>query len=101
MQEKIYCYIFDLHSGRLDDLKWEIWALINESWDSEKTLIVILIVLSLGGNELKMVEVKPKKKKLVEEGEEKKEEEKEDEEKKMKKKRKIKNKKKMKKLNLN
>ena len=94
MREKMDCYIFDLHSGRLDDLKWAVWALTNEPLDSEKTLIVISSVLSWGGNEPKMVEVKPKKKKPVEEGEEppqegeekeeeeKEEEEKEDEEKK-------------------
>ena len=88
MREKMDCYIFDLHSGRLDDLKWAVQALINEPLDSEKTLIVISSVLSWGGNEPKMMEVKPKKKKPVEEGEEppqegeeKEEEEKEDEEK--------------------
>ena len=84
MREKMDCYIFDLHSGRLDDLKWAVWALTNEPLDSEKTLIVISSVLSWGGNEPKMVEVKPKKKKPVEEGEEPKEneeEEKEEEEK--------------------
>jgi hypothetical protein len=89
MREKMDCYIFDLHSGRLDDLKWAVWALTNEPLDSEKTLIVISSVLSWGGSEPKMVEVKPKKKKPVEEGgeeppqegEEKEEEEKEDEEK--------------------
>ena len=91
MREKMDCFIFDLHSGRLDDLKWAVWALTNEPLDSEKTLIVISSVLSWGGNEPKMVEVKPKKKKVVEEGEEepkeenneeeeKEEEEKEDEE---------------------
>ena len=94
MREKMDCYVFDLHSGRLDDLKWAVWALTNEPLDSEKTLIVISSVLSWGGNEPKMVEVKPKKKKPIEEGEEppqegeekeeeeKEEEEKEDEEKK-------------------
>ena len=56
-------YIFDLQSGRLDDLKWYVWALTNEPLDSEKTLIIISSVLSLGGNEPKMIEVKPKKKK--------------------------------------
>ena len=93
MREKMDCYIFDLHSGRLDDLKWAVWALTNEPLDSEKTLIVISSVLSWGGNEPKMIEVKPKKKKPMEEGEgeepkeenneeeEKEEEEKEDEEK--------------------
>ena len=88
MREKMDCYIFDLHSGRLDDLKWAVWALTNEPLDSEKTLIVISSVLSWGGTEPKMMEVKPKKKKTVEEGEEppqegeeKEEEEKEDEEK--------------------
>ena len=85
MREKMDCYIFDLHSGRLDDLKWAVWALTNEPLDSEKTLIVISSVLSWGGNEPKMVEVKPKKKKVVEEGEEvpkeNEEEEKEEEEK--------------------
>ena len=88
MREKMDCYIFDLHSGRLDDLKWAVWALTNEPLDSEKTLIVISSVLSWGGTEPKMMEVKPKKKKPVEEGEEppqegeeKEEEEKEDEEK--------------------
>ena len=94
MREKMDCYVFDLHSGRLDDLKWAVSALTNEPLDSEKTLIVISSVLSWGGNEPKMVEVKPKKKKPIEEGEEapqegeekeeeeKEEEEKEDEEKK-------------------
>ncbi len=88
MREKMDCYIFDLHSGRLDDLKWAVWALTNEPLDSEKTLIVISSVLSWGGTEPKMMELKPKKKKPVEEGEEppqegeeKEEEEKEDEEK--------------------
>ena len=70
MREKMDCYIYDLHSGRLDDLKWAVWALTNEPLDSEKTLIVISSVLSWGGNEHKMKEVKPKKKKVVEEGEE-------------------------------
>ena len=81
MREKMDCYIFDLHSGRLDDLKWAVWALTNEPLDSEKTLIVISSVLSWGGNEPKMVEVKPKKKKPLEEGEEPKEENNEEEEK--------------------
>ena len=81
MREKMDCYIFDLHSGRLDDLKWAVWALTNEPLDSEKTLIVISSVLSWGGNEPKMIEVKPKKKKSVEEGEEPKEENNEEEEK--------------------
>lgn len=85
MREKMDLYIFDLHSGRLDDLKWAVSALIDEPLDSEKTLIVISSVLSWGGNEHKMVEVKPKKKKVVEEGEEEEakeegEEEKEEEE---------------------
>ena len=70
MREKMDCYIYDLHSGRLDDLKWAVKALTNEPLDSEKTLIVISSVLSWGGNEHKMIEVKPKKKKKVEEGEE-------------------------------
>ena len=81
MREKMDCYIFDLHSGRLDDLKWAVWALTNEPLDSEKTLIVISSVLSWGGNEPKMVEVKPKKKKPVEEGEEEPKENNEEEEK--------------------
>ena len=34
MREKMDCYIFDLHSGRLDDLKWAVWALTNEPLDS-------------------------------------------------------------------
>ena len=85
MREKMDLYIFDLHSGRLDDLKWAVSALIDEPLDSEKTLIVISSVLSWGGNEHKMIEVKPKKKKVVEEGEEEEakeegEEEKEEEE---------------------
>ena len=37
MREKMDCYIYDLHSGRLDDLKWAVWALTNEPLDSEKT----------------------------------------------------------------
>ena len=81
MREKMDCYIFDLHSGRLDDLKWAVWALTNEPLDSEKTLIVISSVLSWGGNEPKMVEVKPKKKKVLEEGEEEPKENNEEEEK--------------------
>ena len=106
MREKMDCYIFDLHSGRLDDLKWAVWALTNEPLDSEKTLIVISSVLSWGGNEPKMVEVKPKKKKPVEEGEEPPQEgEEKKKRKKMKKKRKKKKRKKKrkkrKKLNLN
>ena len=88
MREKMDCYIFDLHSGRLDDLKWAVWALTNEPLDSEKTLIVISSVLSWGGNEPKMVEVKPKKKKPVEEGEGGEEEPKENEEEEKKEKRK-------------
>ena len=85
MREKMDLYIFDLHSGRLDDLKWAVNALIDEPLDSEKTLIVISSVLSWGGNEHKMIEVKPKKKKVLEEGEEEEpkeegEEEKEEEE---------------------
>lgn len=70
MREKMDCYIYDLHSGRLDDLKWAVKALTNEPLDSEKTLIVISSVLSWGGNEHKMIEVKPKKKKKIEDGEE-------------------------------
>ena len=70
MREKMDTFIFDLHSGRLDDLKWAVWALTNEPLESEKTLIVISSVLSWGGNEHKMIEVKEKKKKPKEEGEE-------------------------------
>ena len=45
--EKMDCFIYDLHSGKIDDLKWAINALTNEPLDSEKTLIVISSVLSL------------------------------------------------------
>ena len=83
MREKMDTFIFDLHSGRLDDLKWAVWALTNEPLESEKTLIVISSVLSWGGNEHKMIEVKEIKKNIykkekkeeIEEEEEKEEEE--------------------------
>ena len=48
--------------ANIDDLKWEVWTLINEDLDSEKTLIVIQEI-SRGGNEHKMKEVKQKKNK--------------------------------------
>ena len=65
MREKMDCYIFDLHSGRLDDLKWAVWALTNEPLDSEKTLIVISSVLSWGGNEpMKKKRKKKKRRKM-------------------------------------
>ena len=38
MKEKMDCYIFYLHSERLDDLKWAIWALTNEPLDIKKKL---------------------------------------------------------------
>ena len=53
-------------------IKWEVWALINEPLDSEKTLIIFQEIC-WGGDEHKMKKIKQKEKNVAEEREEKKE----------------------------
>ena len=49
-------FIYDLHSGRLDDLEFGIRALTKAPLESEKTVIVITSVLSWGKTPPKIVE---------------------------------------------
>lgn len=49
-------FIYDLHSGRLDDLEFAIRALTKSPLESEKVIIVITSVLSWGCTPPKMVE---------------------------------------------
>ena len=56
MLEKMDTFIFDLHSGRLDDLELAIRALTKAPLESEKTVIVITSVLSWGMTPPKIVE---------------------------------------------
>jgi hypothetical protein len=62
MKERIDNFVYDLHTGRLDDLEFAIKALTKEPLDTPKTLIVITSVLSWAGNEHKIVEDKPEPK---------------------------------------
>lgn len=64
MLERMDSYVFDLHSGRLDDLMTTVAALTKEPLESEKTLIVISSILAWGNTPPKMVIDKPKKKKV-------------------------------------
>ena len=59
MLEKFDILIFDMHSGRLDDLKMSIKALTKTPLEKEKIVIMISSVLSWAGTEHKMVEDKP------------------------------------------
>src|SRR5690349_9160769 len=61
MLDKIDYFIYDLHSGKLDDLEWGIKALTKTPLDSEKVVIVISSVLAWGANPHNMVEDKPVK----------------------------------------
>lgn len=56
MLEKMDTFIFDLHSGRLDDLEFGIKALTKAPLESEKIVIVISSVLSWGQTSPKIVE---------------------------------------------
>lgn len=49
-------FIYDMHSGRLDDLEFGIKALIKAPLESEKTVIVITSVLSWGLTPPKIIE---------------------------------------------
>jgi hypothetical protein len=56
MLERMDTFIYDLHSGRLDDLEFGIKALTRSPLESEKTVIVITSVLSWGETEQKLIE---------------------------------------------
>lgn len=56
MLEKMDTFIYDLHSGRLDDLEFGIKALTKAPLESEKTVIVITSVLSWGNTGHKLIE---------------------------------------------
>lgn len=56
MLEKMDTFIYDLHSGRLDDLEFGIKSLTRAPLESEKTVIVITSILSWGDTEHKLVE---------------------------------------------
>jgi hypothetical protein len=56
MLENMDCYVYDMHTGRLDDLQFAIKALTRDPLDSEKTLVVISSVLAWAKNPHKMVE---------------------------------------------
>ena len=62
MLEKVDTFIYDLHSGRLDDLEFGIKALTKSPLESEKTVIVISSVLAWGCTPPKMVEDIPEPK---------------------------------------
>lgn len=59
--EKFDVMIYDMHSGRLADLKQCIKALTKAPLEKEKIVIMISSILSWGKTEPKMVEEKPKK----------------------------------------
>lgn len=59
--EKFDVMIYDMHSGRLSDLKQCIKALTKAPLEKEKIVIMISSILSWGKTEHKMVEEKPKK----------------------------------------
>jgi hypothetical protein len=59
MLEQMDCFVYDMHTGRLDDLQFAIKALTREPLDGEKTLIVVSSVLAWAKNAAKMVEDKP------------------------------------------
>jgi len=56
MLEKMDTYIYDLHSGRFDDLEFAIKALTKTPLETEKIVIVITSVLTWGMTPPKMVE---------------------------------------------
>lgn len=60
--DKFDVMIYDMHSGRLDDIKQCINALTKAPLEKEKTVIMLSSVLSWGKTPPKMVEDKPKKK---------------------------------------
>ena len=62
MIERMDCFIYDMNSGRLDDLEFAVKSLTKDPLESEKTLIVISSVLEWAGNEHKIVEDKPEPK---------------------------------------
>jgi hypothetical protein len=59
MLDSIDYFIYDLHSGKLEDLEWGIKALMKEPLPGEKVVIVVSSVLSWAGNPHVMVEDKP------------------------------------------
>jgi hypothetical protein len=56
MLERMDTFIYDLHSGRLDDLEFGIKALTRAPLETEKTVVVITSILSWGETEYKLVE---------------------------------------------
>lgn len=60
--DKFDIMIYDMHSGRLEDLKQAIKALTKAPLEKEKTVIMLSSVLSWGNTPPKMVEDKQKKK---------------------------------------
>lgn len=61
MLEKFDVMVYDMHSGRLEDLKQSIKALTKAPLEKEKIIIMISSILSWGKTEHKIVEDKPKK----------------------------------------
>lgn len=59
MTERFDYLIYDLHSGRLDDLEFGIKGLLKKPLEQEKTLIVISSVLGWALTPHKIVEDKP------------------------------------------
>lgn len=59
MLEKFDYFIYDMHSGRLEDLKFCIKALTKTPLNQKKTVIMLSSVLSWANTEHKMVEDKP------------------------------------------
>ena len=56
MLERMDTFIYDLHSGRLEDLEFGIKALTRSPLETEKTVIVITSILSWGETEHKLIE---------------------------------------------
>ncbi len=59
-------FIYDLHSGKLEDLEWAVKSLTKAPLEREKNLNVISSVLSWGGNPHYIVEDKPEEENLGE-----------------------------------
>lgn len=59
MLEKFNILIYDLHCGKLEDLKFCIKSLTKSPLEEEKTVVVISSVLTWGNTEHKLIEDKP------------------------------------------
>jgi len=69
MLENMDYFIYDLHSGKLEDLEWAVKAMTKAPLEREKNLIVISSVLSWGGNPHYIVEDKPEEENIEENNE--------------------------------